>query len=239
MILKPAGYGGVVNPLTFGGERRKMPPWMIGAVVASVALHAAGAVWLYQQKYVLPIEAPTDGPIIDIDLVRPPPPPVVEPAKPTPQKPPATVAVRDPAPTRIDTPRAPFTANPDAETTDLPPRLPVQETQTEPTAQLPAPPSVIRNPSWLRKPTADQMDRVYPRRAREDGVGGSALLHCTVTVTGDLTGCSVKSESPAGVGFGDAAMKLSRYFRMNPRTVDGAAVGGAQVDIPLRFQAPD
>lgn len=236
MILKPAGYGGVVNPLTFCGDRRKMPPWMIGAVGASVALHAAGAVWLYHQKYVLPVEPPSDERIIDIDWYRPPPPPVVEPTKPAPQQPPATIAVREPS-TPVETPRAPFTPAP--VTTDGPPRLPVQEVTPEPTVVGPAPPAVIRNPSWLRKPSADQMDRVYPRRAREDGIGGSALLHCTVTVSGDLTGCSVRSESPAGAGFGDAAVKLSRHFRMNPRTVDGTPVGGAQVDIPLRFEAPE
>ena len=44
------------------------------------------------------------------------------------------------------------------------------------------------------------------------------------------------SESPGGYGFGRAAMQLSRHFRLSPRTVDGQAVEGALVTIPLTFQ---
>lgn len=233
MILKPAGYGGVVNPLAFGEERRRMPPWMLGAIGVSLALHAAGAVWLYQQNFVLP--AQEDSPPIIVTLPRPvPKPPKVEDT--TTRRPPqATVVVRPAQNVTTATETAPFVADPDATPAA---GDPVVGVQTEPVADpdpVVMPPSVIRNPSWLRKPTSDQMERVYPRQAAEAGTPGSVSLRCAVTVSGALTGCSVTSETPAGEGFGSAAIKLSKHFRMNPRTIDGRPVEGAMVDIPLKF----
>ena len=235
MILKPAGYGGVVNPLTFGGERRKMPHWMLGAIGASLALHVAGAVWLYHQRYVLPVDEPSDGRIIEVEWYRPPPPPVVEPKPAPPQVAQTNVPIREPLTRPVDVPPAPFSATPDAERGDGPPQITPQVNAAEVTTSVTAPPAVIRNPTWLRKPTGDQMERVYPRRAAEAGLSGRVSLRCAVTVSGTLTDCSVISETPAGEGFGLAAIKLSRHFRMNPGTVDGQPVEGAQVNIPLQF----
>ncbi len=96
---------------------------------------------------------------------------------------------------------------------------------------------VIRNPSWIRQPTADQMTRAYPNRAITAGVAGSVSLNCMVESNGSVSGCSVASETPAGQGFGRAAQNLSRHFRINPRTVDGNAEG-SRVAINLRFVPP-
>jgi protein TonB len=46
----------------------------------------------------------------------------------------------------------------------------------------------------------------------------------------------VLSEDPADQGFGDAAIKLSKLFKMRPQTKDGAPTNGGTVRIPIRFQ---
>jgi protein TonB len=102
----------------------------------------------------------------------------------------------------------------------------------------PARASVITKPDWARKPTGEDMARYYPDRAQRMEVGGRATLSCTVTAKGSLEGCSVVSENPADYGFGDAAMKLSRLFRMKPKTLDGAPVDGGQITIPIVFTVP-
>ena len=58
----------------------------------------------------------------------------------------------------------------------------------------------------------------------------------TVTAKGTLVNCDVVSESPENYGFGDAAIRLSKIFRMRPKTSDGAAVEGGTVRIPLAFR---
>ena len=40
------------------------------------------------------------------------------------------------------------------------------------------------------------------------------------------------------MGFGDAAMKMSKLFKMRPQTKDGQPVDGGTVRIPIRFTLP-
>jgi protein TonB len=110
-----------------------------------------------------------------------------------------------------------------------------------PPAPVTAPParaSVVTRPDWARKPNADDMARYYPDRAQRMEVGGRATIRCTVNAKGSLENCSVVSESPADYGFGDAALKLSRLFRMKPKTLDGAPVDGGEITVPITFQVP-
>lgn len=79
-------------------------------------------------------------------------------------------------------------------------------------------------PQWRRLPNRDELDRFYPRGARNRGVEGGALLECTLGVTGRVFNCRVVRETPPGEGFGEAAVALSRYFRITPRREKGKAV---------------
>ena len=99
-------------------------------------------------------------------------------------------------------------------------------------------PSVITRPDWAEKPTGDDMERFYPEKARTEERGGRATLTCVVTAEGMLVRCFVSDETPKGYGFGQAALSLSKLFRMKPKTIDGRPVGGGAITIPIIFSVP-
>jgi protein TonB len=95
--------------------------------------------------------------------------------------------------------------------------------------------AVITNPDWIRRPSAQDLARYYPSRAQTLGKEGRATMTCSVTVSGTLTACSVVSEEPDGMGFGDALIRMSKTFKMRPKQTDGRPVEGGKVTIPFRF----
>jgi TonB family protein len=104
-------------------------------------------------------------------------------------------------------------------------------------AQAPTQTHVVTNPRWLKIPSADDLSHFAPATAR--GRGGLARIRCVVTSRGTLDKCVVESETPEGLGFGNAALLLAPLFKMQPKMVDGAPVGDAIVVIPIRFGAGD
>jgi len=96
----------------------------------------------------------------------------------------------------------------------------------------------IKNPDWARQPTSEDIAQYYPDRGRRTETNGSATLSCQVKANGTLESCTIVSEIPAQYGFGDAALKLARIFRMKPRTFDGVPVGGGTVRVPIVFRVP-
>jgi protein TonB len=242
MMIRTAGGPGLVSPIDFHerkGPKLSRSAWIAIGVVA--AAHVGVGVALYYQRFEMPVlqteeTPPMSGPILTLE---PPPKPKPVENKPAAENPP--IHHPDAPPTTEDVLRVP--SNPDATPTTgktisfQPVDEPVPDA---PPAREPAEPPavrVIRNPSWVRQPTAEQMTRAYPDRAIDARIAGSVSLNCMVEANGSVSGCSVVGETPAGQGFGRAAQTLSRHFRINPRTVDGNAEG-SRVAINLRFVPP-
>lgn len=88
-------------------------------------------------------------------------------------------------------------------------------------------------PNWVRRPTPGDLAAVFPVKAMEAGRGGRATIGCKVTVEGFLDACKVRSEEPAGLNFGAAALQLAPQLRMTPRIRGGKPVAGGEVNIPI------
>jgi len=104
-----------------------------------------------------------------------------------------------------------------------------------PLPPLGGPRDVLTNPDWIRRPSGELFNQLFPQKAIRYRVNGRAEIGCTVAATGFLEACEVIDESPAEFGFGAAALKMAGSFQMRPMTRNGVPVTGAQVHIPIVF----
>jgi len=98
-------------------------------------------------------------------------------------------------------------------------------------------PSVLIGVIWLQRPNAEQFAQYYPPAAGQQRLGGNATLECLVDATGHLS-CRVISEAPEGLGFGEAALRLSQFFQAGDKTSAGVATSGGRVRVNLTFNPP-
>jgi hypothetical protein len=96
---------------------------------------------------------------------------------------------------------------------------------------------VIQSPVWARAPSFADVAAAYPPGAH--GVDGSATLFCRVGASGELGDCSVTSESPGGLGFGEAAKSLAAKFTVSVDPTWSMGSDRFGVEVPIRLTSPN
>lgn len=88
---------------------------------------------------------------------------------------------------------------------------------------------------WVRRPGFQELNPSIPSEVRKRGISGTAYLVCRVQRNKHLRNCSVLKETPAGSGFGAAALAASPKFRIYPPEVDGKPSDLAWVIVPIEY----
>lgn len=114
----------------------------------------------------------------------------------------------------------------------------------EPRTNAPSTQPAAFHSIWIRKPTGDDMARLYPAEAVAKGLTGDVTMSCKVGADGRLNGCTIDRATVSGdsgpapaadPGFGAATLELAKLFQMEPTNRLGAPTAGTEIRIPVRF----
>jgi hypothetical protein len=94
-------------------------------------------------------------------------------------------------------------------------------------------PEGVRVP-WVERFSDDQIVTLYPVGALRREVEGRVVLACVV-IEGGVVRCRPESETPAGEGFAEAALRLSASMRAATTDSAGQPALGRRVRLPMRF----
>ncbi len=97
---------------------------------------------------------------------------------------------------------------------------------------------VLTDTAWSSAPSFADVAAAYPAKAKAKGQSGEVLLDCTLSETGRVGRCSTVSESPLGMGFGQAARSLASQFQGPSELGSGRTIAGVHAQITFKF-TPD
>lgn len=103
------------------------------------------------------------------------------------------------------------------------------------TSAAPAKPVMITDPVWIRRPSAGDLARFYPPRAMTLNARGSAKVRCVLSETGALLDCVILQETPSGMGFGDATVKMAKFMKAKTTNDSGESLVGAYVEFSMNY----
>lgn len=90
-------------------------------------------------------------------------------------------------------------------------------------------------PRWERRPVGRDLARHYPRDQLLAGVSGDVMLGCRIRANRTLD-CQVLEEEPRGVGFGPAAIRVSREFLLSANWFGQPGLAeNDRITLPIRF----
>lgn len=90
---------------------------------------------------------------------------------------------------------------------------------------------------WKTPLSPDDIIWAYPPQAAAARQGGRAVIQCTVDTQGKASECFVITETPPGMGFGEAAVSLRPLMEFTPEIRCGKPTS-TTVSIPITFSPP-
>jgi hypothetical protein len=96
----------------------------------------------------------------------------------------------------------------------------------------------IWEPQWLERPTAAEYQAVRPTSGPGATISGGARIRCDITADGRLAPCMVEKESPAAMGFGQAALTIAPKYRVATTTRAGAPIVDGFLRVTFDWRAP-
>jgi len=99
------------------------------------------------------------------------------------------------------------------------------------------PKEIVREPTWVKRPTVAQIEALRPKAAKGLKLSGLANLWCVAKADGTLTDCQLDWQDPPGLGLGDAAMELMPLYQIGPADRLGL-VEGRQVQVRVAWKGP-
>ncbi len=88
-------------------------------------------------------------------------------------------------------------------------------------------------------PGQRESELLYPQKAIGLHIEGSSRIRCILDKYGYFNDCVVTSENPPGVGFGEAAIELSKDMKVRMTMKNGTPVEGQKITIPFKWQLPE